>query len=132
MAALLVVWQVSTVATAYPDYFPYFNELVSDPQHVLVDSDLDWGQDLRRLERRLAQLKVPRVSLAYEGTADLQREMLPPFVQLPPRRSTRERMGRHHCSLTREARARRRHAWLDPYRPVERVGKTIDLYFIAP
>src|SRR5262249_51158287 len=72
-AALLVGWQVSALVTAYPDYFPYFNEAVSRPEKVLVDSDLDWSQDLRRLERRLAELKVPRVSLAYQGTADLAR-----------------------------------------------------------
>jgi 4-amino-4-deoxy-L-arabinose transferase-like glycosyltransferase len=129
VAALLVTWQVSTVATAYPDYFPYFNETVSNPQHVLVDSDLDWGQDLKRLERRLAELKVPSVSLAYEGTADLARETLPPFVRLPPRQPVKGWVA--ITALTREHEPAG-YAWLDPYRPVERVGKTIDLYFIAP
>ncbi len=129
VAALFLVWQVSPVATASPDYFPYFNELVSNPQHVLVDSDLDWGQDLRRLERRLVELKVPRVSLAYQGTADLAREPLPAFVLLPPRQSATgwvaiTALAREHEPLG--------YAWLGSYRPVERVGKTIDLYFIPP
>ena len=129
VAAILVAWQVSTLAMAYPDYFPYFNETVSHPEHVLVDSDLDWGQDLRRLERRLAQLKVPRVSLAYQGTADLDREALPPFVRLPPRQPAKGWVA--ITALTREHEPAG-YAWLSPYRPVERVGKTIDLYFIAP
>ena len=34
------------VRRAYPDYLPYFNEAVAHPERVLVDSDLDWGQDL--------------------------------------------------------------------------------------
>jgi 4-amino-4-deoxy-L-arabinose transferase-like glycosyltransferase len=129
VAALLVTWQVSTVATAYPDYFPYFNETVSHPEHVLVDSDLDWGQDLKRLERRLAELKVPSVSLAYQGTADLARETLPPFVRLPPRQPVKGWVAITALSREHEPAG---YAWLDPYRPVERVGKTIDLYFIAP
>jgi 4-amino-4-deoxy-L-arabinose transferase-like glycosyltransferase len=129
VASLLVAWQVGTVGTAYPDYFPYFNELVSDPQHVLVDSDLDWGQDLQRLERRLAQLKVPSVSLAYQGTADLAREALPPFVRLPPRQPATGWVA--ITALTREHEPTG-YAWLNSYRPVERVGKTVDLYFIAP
>jgi hypothetical protein len=129
VAALLVAWQVSTLAMAYPDYFPYFNETVSHPEHVLVDSDLDWGQDLRRLERRLAQLKVPSVSLAYQGTADLARETLPPFVRLPPRQPAKGWVA--ITALTREHEPAG-YAWLSPYRPVERVGKTIDLYFIPP
>ena len=54
----LLLWQVSTLWRAYPDYLPYFNETVREPWRVLVDSDLDWGQDLRRLEIRAAQLHV--------------------------------------------------------------------------
>jgi len=129
VAVPLVLWQVSTLVTAYPDYFPYFNELVADPQHVLVDSDLDWAQDLKRLERRLVELHAPSISLAYQGTADLAREALPPFVRLPPKQPATgwiaiTALSREHEPLG--------YAWLDAYRPVERVGKTIDLYFIPP
>jgi 4-amino-4-deoxy-L-arabinose transferase-like glycosyltransferase len=129
VAGLLVAWQVSALALTYPDYLAYFNEAVTHPEHVLVDSDLDWGQDLRRLERRLAQLNVPSISIAYQGTADLEREALPPFVRLPPRRPAKGWVA--ITALTR-AHERAGYAWLSPYRPVERVGKTIDLYFIPP
>jgi hypothetical protein len=129
VAVLLVAWQVSTLATAYPDYFPYFNETVSHPERVLVDSDLDWGQDLRRLELRLQERKVPSVSLAYQGTADLSKEMLPPYVRLPPRQPATGWVA--ITALTREHEPAG-YTWLNAYRPVERIGKTIDLYFIAP
>jgi 4-amino-4-deoxy-L-arabinose transferase-like glycosyltransferase len=129
VAVLLVTWQVSTLATANPDYFPYFNETVSHPEQVLVDSDLDWGQDLKRLERRLAERKVPSVSLAYQGTADLSKEALPPYVRLPPRQPATGWVA--ITALTREHEPAG-YAWLNAYRPVERIGKTIDLYFIAP
>ena len=129
VAVLLVAWQVSTLWTAYPDYFPYFNETVSHPEQVLVDSDLDWGQDLRRLERRLAERQVPSVSLAYQGTADLSKEALPPYVRLPPQQKATGWVA--ITALTREHEPVG-YAWLNAYRPVERVGKTIDLYFIAP
>jgi Dolichyl-phosphate-mannose-protein mannosyltransferase len=127
MLAGLVGWQLSTLWTAHPDYFPYFNETVRHPEHVLIDSDLDWGQDLRRLERRLAELKVPSVSLAYSGTADLAKEKLPPFILLPPRQPVTGWVA--ITALTREHEPAR-FAWLNAYEPVERVGKTIDLYFI--
>jgi 4-amino-4-deoxy-L-arabinose transferase-like glycosyltransferase len=129
VAVLLVTWQVSTLATANPDYFPYFNETVSHPEQVLVDSDLDWGQDLRRLERRLAERKVPSVSLAYEGSADLSREALPPYVRLPPRQPATGWVAITALTRGHEPAG---YAWLNAYRPVERIGKTIDLYFIAP
>ena len=41
---------------------PWFNALAGgQPERVLIDSDLDWGQDLLRLERELAHRRVDRV-----------------------------------------------------------------------
>jgi hypothetical protein len=61
---LFVAWQVLTLWTANPDYLPYFNEAVAHPEQILVDSDLDWGQDLKRLEQRAAAIKIPKLNLA--------------------------------------------------------------------
>jgi hypothetical protein len=123
----LVGWQVLTLWTAYPDYLPYFNETVQHPEQVLVDSDLDWGQDLRRLERTAAEMKIPRLNLAYRGTADLAREPLPPFVVMPPGKPV---TGWVAISALARVHDPKGYAWLDAYRPMERIGKTIDLYYI--
>jgi len=128
-AALLAVllWQLSPLWRAYPDYLPYFNETAAHPERVLVDSDLDWGQDLHRLELRVAQLHIGHLSLAYRGSADLRREPLPQVHIL----GRRERVS-GWVALSELARTRNLsdYAWLDAYRPIERVGKTIDLYYI--
>jgi 4-amino-4-deoxy-L-arabinose transferase-like glycosyltransferase len=123
----LLLWQVSTLWTAYPDYLAYFNEAVPHPQRVLVDSDLDWGQDLHRLELRAAQLRIAHLSLAYRGTADLTREPLPPFVSLAARQPTTGWVAISELARTRDPAD---YAWLEAYRPVERIGKSIDLYYI--
>ena len=123
----LMVWQLVTVARCWPDYLPYFNELIAAPRAVLVDSDLDWGQDLKRLSRRLHELGVPALSLAYQGTADLARESLPPFVRLAP-----DQRATGWIAITELARVRapRRFDWLDAYTPRATVGRTIELYYI--
>jgi hypothetical protein len=103
--------------------------LAQHPERVLVDSDLDWGQDFRRLTIRLRALQVPSVSLAYLGTADLKREDLPPYVLLgPDQRAT----GWIAVSELARIHAPERFRWLDAYTPRERVGKSIDLYYVAP
>jgi Dolichyl-phosphate-mannose-protein mannosyltransferase len=122
-----LAWQLSPLWRAYPDYLPYFNETVAHPERVLVDSDLDWGQDLHRLELRVAQLRIGHLNLAYRGTADLRREPLPQVHILP----ARERVtGWVAVSQLARTRNRSDYAWLDAYRPIERVGKTIDLYYV--
>jgi hypothetical protein len=128
-AALLAVlaWQLSPLWRAWPDYLPYFNEAVAHPERVLVDSDLDWGQDLHRLEVRAAQLHIGHLSLAYRGTADLRREPLPPLHILAPHERVTGWVAVSQLARTRNLSD---YAWLDAYRPLERVGKTIDLYYL--
>jgi hypothetical protein len=128
-AVLLAVlaWQLSPLWRAWPDYLPYFNEWVAHPERVLVDSDLDWGQDLHRLEVRAAQLHIGHLSLAYRGTADLRREPLPPVHVLAPHERVTGWIAVSQLARTRNLSD---YAWLDDYQPVERVGKTIDLYYL--
>jgi hypothetical protein len=128
-AALLaaILWQLSPLWRAYPDYLPYFNETAAHPERVLVDSDLDWGQDLHRLELRVAQLHIGHLSLAYRGSADLRREPLPQVHILGPRERVTGWVALSELARTRNLSD---YAWLDAYRPIERVGETIDLYYI--
>ena len=140
-AAGLLLWHFVSSGRAHPDYLPYFNELAGrEPDRILVESDLDWGQDLQRLSNRLAQLGVQRVALRYFGTADLGRHHLPPNDPIDPASpvsgwiaisSTRLRIGglKYLHSTGQNVVG---YAWLDAYRPVEMVGKSIRLYYVPP
>ncbi len=127
LALGLGLWQVVGLVPAYPDYLAYFNETVRHPERVLVDSDLDWGQDLGRFERRLKELGVDRLSFGYLGSADLAREDLPPTTRLTPHVPT---TGWVAVTALARAYGGGAYDWLDRYQPVERIGKTIDLYRI--
>ena len=72
LAAPVAVWVVM-LATVYPHTLTFFNLLVGGPSHgseYLADSNVDWGQGLKALKSWMTRHDVPRVDLAYSGSAD--------------------------------------------------------------
>jgi hypothetical protein len=98
LAALVALAGVEFART-YPDNLAFFSALVGGPDHgseYLVDSNLDWGQDLKPLKQWMDANHVSHINLAYFGTAypryyGMNATMLPgseyfqpgPNVQLP-------------------------------------------------
>lgn len=133
VAALLVAWVVGDSVRAHPDYLAHFNEFAgSHPEKILCESDLDWGQDLHRLSQRLKQRGVQEFSIAYFGTARLDKAGLPHYVPLSPTQPSRGliAVSLHHLNI--DYRKDGSFAWLKAYQPVERIGKSIDLFYLAP
>jgi hypothetical protein len=57
----------------HPHYLSYFNVAAGGPENggnILVDSNIDWGQDLLRLKEWMAEHDVAEVKLGWFGTAD--------------------------------------------------------------
>jgi hypothetical protein len=57
----------------YPHYWSYFNVAAGGPENggnILIDSNIDWGQDLFRLQDWMAENGVERVNLSWFGSAD--------------------------------------------------------------
>ena len=69
---VLLVWLMASAAFIFPHHLSYFNELAGGPGNadkLLVDSNLDWGQDLPALKAWMDKYKIDQVNLAYFGTA---------------------------------------------------------------
>jgi 4-amino-4-deoxy-L-arabinose transferase-like glycosyltransferase len=57
----------------HPHYLSYFNLAAGGPANgnrIAIDSNIDWGQDLLRLQRWMEDHEVDRIKLAWFGTAD--------------------------------------------------------------
>jgi hypothetical protein len=70
---ILSLWYIYGTLKIYPHYLAYFNEFIGGPDKgsfYLVDSNLDWGQDLIGLKQYLDQNKIDSIYLAYFGTDD--------------------------------------------------------------
>jgi hypothetical protein len=66
----LFVLHCLSVAHIAPHYTSYFNELCGGPEkgyRFLIDSNIDWGQDLPALKRYLDDHGIGRIQLAYFG-----------------------------------------------------------------
>jgi len=74
IALAALAWNVVACARIHPDHLAYFNEFVGGPKNggrYLIDSNLDWGQDLLALEEWLREHRPgERVGLAYFGNVD--------------------------------------------------------------
>jgi len=128
--AALVAWLGASSLLAHPDYLPYFNEIAgSHPENILVDSDLDWGQDLKRLARRLHEVGATSVGFNGFDYADLEKEHGFPRVHGLDTRGPY--VGWNAISITcwKEYRVVN---WPDEIPPTERVGKGILLWYIPP
>lgn len=70
--AVILLWQVFSLALNFPHDLSYFNELVLPDKkiHYLADSNLDWGQDAKRLAQTAQQRGWGKVKLAYWGGVD--------------------------------------------------------------
>ena len=70
LLAALLTFQAYAFVSISPHYLAYFNELVGGPTQAyryFVDSNVDWGQDLKRLKAWMTRSGTSRVHLAYFG-----------------------------------------------------------------
>ena len=66
----LLVWLVAGTLAVAPRYLQYFNEVAGGPgggHRWLIDSNMDWGQDLVRLREYMDREGIDAVHLAYFG-----------------------------------------------------------------
>lgn len=125
--AALTAWLFVGVAAGHPDYLAWWNEAAGKrPWRIAADSNVDWGQDVLRLERVVRELKIERVWMRYPASVDLQRhgiraENLPDHPV-----SGWIVLGESPITFFPD-----RVAWLtDHYEPVRRVGKSMRLYYL--
>jgi hypothetical protein len=111
LLVVLLAWHAIEAARIAPHFLAYVNPIGGGPDRAyrhLVDSSLDWGQDLPALALWLEENATPDtpVYLSYFGTArpsyyGVRAELLPGFIDLqPPRLSPPLRPGVYALSAT--------------------------------
>lgn len=95
----LILWLAASSLSIHPHYLTYFNEIVGGADQgyrYAVDSNFDWGQDLRRLGRYVKnnEDEIEELKLSYFG-ADRPSRYLDDFEVLPTTPFEMEEPGFH-------------------------------------
>ena len=154
VALAVIALSVATPVLAWPAYLAHFNLLAGPrPNHILNDSNYDWGQDLYRLRDAVKRRNIDKLHLAYFGSANFCSELgdrvswlepgarasgwiaisdmyllgIVPVLNHPPPPC----VNNHVNFVNAEQKPAEGYAWLRELEPVERVG-TISLFYIKP
>ncbi len=162
LSICLVTWSIASSLAVYPHSLSYFNELAGGPlggHAYLLDSNIDWGQDLLFLKSWLDEHPEARpLGLAYFGYFDPRVAGIeftlppqwPPPTPLPPG-TTIEGMGplpgwyavsvtllRGHQFMVPDGRGgypfvvQPSFTYFQRFQPVARAGYSIYIYHITP
>jgi 4-amino-4-deoxy-L-arabinose transferase-like glycosyltransferase len=117
---------------AHPDHLAYFNPIAGDqPELILVDSNLDWGQDLYRLGTAMKAMRIDSVAVAYYGSAGLDAAGVRNARVLAAAERPTGWIAASQTMLAGVG-GDGAYEWLNELRPVGRVGASLVLYYVPP
>jgi 4-amino-4-deoxy-L-arabinose transferase-like glycosyltransferase len=137
LVALCVVAFGAESAAVYPNYLAFFNVLVGGPAQgpkYLLDSNIDWGQDLDKTKRWLQARGIDHVCMAYFGNVPAAYFGIA-YSDIPTYREPK-RIEQLDCMVAasatflygRQLIAGDSLRWLRTYPPTERVGYSIYVF----
>lgn len=142
----LILWQAFSVISVYPSFLSYFNESVGGPANgykYVVDSNADWGQDLKRLEQWVRANKIDKIYLDYFGGADTNYYLKEKYAPWQGTRNKNELPSGSYLAVSATLLQAGRgkpapgfdqptdyYRWLDEYQPVAVIGHSIFVYQI--
>jgi len=144
--ALLLIWQTFSVISIYPYFLAYFNELAGGPDKAYiytVNSNLDWGQDLRRLTKWVEAKGIDKIYVDYFGGGDPKYYLKEKFVSWWGTRNPNELPKGSYLAVSASFLQGGRgepvpgfnqdygyYRWLDKHEPIAKIGYSIFVYYI--
>lgn len=134
VAGVLGAWLLASVARAHPDHLAWFNELAgAHPERIMVDSNLDWGQDMLRVARELEARKIDAVATACFGCQSLAYLSGARVYPLQPGMRAAGWVVASETQLNGSyVQPHDGYWWLYDHEPVARIGRSVRLYHIGP
>ena len=134
-AACAAIVAIESLAI-YPDYLAFFNAAAGGPKagpRYLLDSNIDWGQDVKKLRAWLRARHIDSVCMFYFGNTGVEFYAVP--MKYLPRTWETEEREKLDCVAAISVTnlydlyvPRGSYAWLREREPVARIGWSIYVY----
>jgi len=144
--AFFILWQTVSVISIYPHFLAYFNEIMGGPDKgyiYTVDSNLDWGQDLKRLKKWVEDNQVEKIYVDYFGGGQAQYYLKEKYLPWWGARNPAELEKGSYLAVSATFlqggrgqpiadfdQAYGYYNWLDKYTPLTKIGYSIFVYKI--
>jgi len=131
---VLGAWLLAASVRAHPDYLADFNEIARErPEHFLLTSDLDYGQDVGRLADALKARGIDSVTVYLFSFPDNRALGSPRYVAWPEwHHATPPPATGWIAASSWVLYGVPGIPWLQQHRPVARIGRTIYLFYVPP
>jgi len=146
IVGVLILWQVISVTSIFPHFLAYFNELIGGPDRgylYVVDSNLDWGQDLKRLAKWVDKQNIDKIYVNYFGGGDAKYYLKEKFAPWWGTRDPKELPKGSYLAISATLLQGGRgqpvpgfdqpwgyYRWLYQYTPITKIGYSIFVYYI--
>ncbi|MFH1171343.1 MAG: glycosyltransferase family 39 protein [bacterium] len=132
---VLIAGSIATEAATYPNQIGYFSPFVGgngNGYNILRDSNLDWGQDLKKLSTYLRQHHAPTVAIAYYGNTELSAYL--PNPQKLPTTAERAKTGQPHGYVALSGEnlysTSGNYDWIKAYPQIAQLGSSIFVFWV--
>jgi len=143
---ILILWQFISVIRVYPYFLSYGNEIAGGPDNLYrytVDSNFDWGQDLKRLKSWVDKSGIDKIYVDYFGGADTEYYLGKKLRSWQGDGDPRELPKGSYLAVSATFLQGGRgkpvpgfnqpsgyYNWLDKYQPIKKIGYSIFVYQI--
>ncbi len=146
LLGLIIFWQFTSIVRIYPHFLAYFNQLTGGPTNgyqYVTDSNLDWGQDLRRLASFVEKNKIESIYLNYFGGGSPEYYLGSKYHRWDSRQDPNQLPANSYLAVSvNELQGGRAipvkgfdggngyYQWLNQYKPIAVIGYSIFVYYI--
>lgn len=130
---LLLLFYLISSLRIYPCYLAYFNEAIGGPKNgykYLLNSNLDWGQDVKRLKKYLDKNQIKEIYLDYFYDKESLDYYKINYKPLSPKDKDKKGylvLNAMQLQTSRDENGNT-YEWLRKEKPIEKIGYSIFVY----